>query len=408
VTRQGNGRVIRVLFVCTGNSARSQIAEALLAALGGGRFLAASAGSHPADRVSRGAIAVLAEHGISWTDRVPKPIDDVEHERWDVVITVCDHAREHCPIFPGQPLVAHWGMPDPATVDDGAARRAAFADTYEVLRRRIERLIAIDFADGGGVDLARRVQAIGEDSSAAAISPPPPWVRRLADLTRFLSHDFLGGPRVIRLGWVINLQKLGTLPFVALLMLWYDNTSVGAWVYLALHGTYGICWVLKDRLYPDTAWLERVTLGGAAMTFLLVLGPYWVAPWLLISGVLGPAHPAPTPPLLAAAIALHTGGLALMLGADAQKYFTLRLRRGLIADGLFSRIRHPNYLGEMMIYSAYALLVRHWIPWAILAWVWGVVFYPRMRMIDASLARYPGFPEWSRRAGLLLPRRSRH
>jgi steroid 5-alpha reductase family enzyme len=202
---------------------------------------------------------------------------------------------------------------------------------------------------------------------------------------------------------VINFQKLGTAPFVALLMLAYGNTSAAAWVYLALHGSYGVCWVIKDLAFPDRRWQERVTFGGALMSFVLVLGLYWVAPWLLISSALGPDHGQPPAALLAGAIALHTVGLAIMIGADAQKHFTLHARPGLITDGLFSRTRHPNYLGEMMIYASYALIVRHWIPWAILAWVWGAVFYPNMRMIEASIARYPGYAAWRRRTGMVIP-----
>lgn len=241
------------------------------------------------------------------------------------------------------------------------------------------------------------------DPTRIGAAAPTAQIRALAALTRYLSHDFLGGPRLLRLSWVINFQKLGTAPFVAVLMLVYGNSSAAAWVYLALHGSYGVCWVLKDLAFPDRRWQERVTLGGALMSFVLVLGLYWVAPWLLISGVLGPAHGEPATALLAGAIALHTVGLAVMIGADAQKHFTLRARPGLIADGLFSRTRHPNYLGEMMIYASYALIVRHWIPWAILAWVWGAVFYPNMRMVEASIARYPGYAEWRRRTGMVLP-----
>jgi steroid 5-alpha reductase family enzyme len=232
---------------------------------------------------------------------------------------------------------------------------------------------------------------------------PTAQVRALAAVTRHLSHDFLGGPRPLRLAWVINFQKLGTAPFVGLLMLAYGNTTAAAWIYLALHGSYGVCWVIKDVAFPDRRFQERVTVGGAVMSFALVLGLYWVAPWLLISGVLGPAHGEPAVALLAFAVALHTVGLAVMIGADAQKHFTLRERSGLITGGLFARTRHPNYLGEMMIYASYALIVRHWIPWAILAWVWGMVFYPNMRLIEASIARYPGFAEWKRRTGMVLP-----
>lgn len=153
---------LRVLFVCTGNAARSQMAEALLGHLGTGRFEAASAGSHPANQVSRLAVETLREHGIAWEDRHPKPISDVEEERWDVVITVCDHAREHCPVFWGARAVAHWGMPDPAAVVDEAARRAAFRDTFHVLRRRLERFVSLPFDETDDIALAAVVQRVGD------------------------------------------------------------------------------------------------------------------------------------------------------------------------------------------------------------------------------------------------------
>ena len=128
----------RVLVLCTGNSARSQIAEALLAERGAGRFVVASAGSRPAAQVNPYAVRVLAERGIAGEGRVPKPIEGLEGEPWDFVITVCDRAREACPIFPRRPVFAHWGMPDPAEVggtDEEKLR--AFRDTLIALERRI-------------------------------------------------------------------------------------------------------------------------------------------------------------------------------------------------------------------------------------------------------------------------------
>ncbi|MDE3150865.1 MAG: arsenate reductase ArsC [Gemmatimonadota bacterium] len=135
-------RPLGVLFLCTGNSARSQIAEALLATRGGGRFRVGSAGTRPAAAVNPGAIEVLRAHGIDWSGHRPKTIDEIQHESWDLVITVCDHAKESCPVFPGRPAYEHWGMPDPAAVEDPDARRAAFRETYEALSRRIEALLA--------------------------------------------------------------------------------------------------------------------------------------------------------------------------------------------------------------------------------------------------------------------------
>ncbi|MFZ5625173.1 MAG: arsenate reductase ArsC [Gemmatimonadota bacterium] len=157
-------RPVRVLFLCTGNSARSQIAEALLSVRGRGRFAAASAGSHPAERVNPLAVQVLAEAGIDWSGRTPRGMDGLEREHWDVVITVCDHAREACPVFPGRPVLAHWGMPDPAAVEgSGEERLRAFRDTLQVLARRIDLLLALPQERLERLALATRLRAIGRE-----------------------------------------------------------------------------------------------------------------------------------------------------------------------------------------------------------------------------------------------------
>ena len=134
----------RVLFVCTGNSARSQMAEAILNARGKGRLEAASAGSHPAARVNPYALATLQEFGIPWSGNAPRSVDGLARERWDYVVTVCDRAKESCPIFPGAPALAHWSIPDPADVaGSDAEKRAAFRDTFLDLSRRIDLLLAL-------------------------------------------------------------------------------------------------------------------------------------------------------------------------------------------------------------------------------------------------------------------------
>jgi len=153
---------LRVLVLCTGNSARSQIAEALLTAKGGGRIEAASAGSRPAERVNPFAVEVLAEAGIDWSGRAPRAMDGLEHDHWDFVITVCDRAKESCPYFPGQPVLAHWGMPDPAEVEGTDERkRAAFHDTFVALARRIDLFLALPMEKLERSALERRVREIG-------------------------------------------------------------------------------------------------------------------------------------------------------------------------------------------------------------------------------------------------------
>jgi protein-S-isoprenylcysteine O-methyltransferase Ste14 len=92
-----------------------------------------------------------------------------------------------------------------------------------------------------------------------------------------------------------------------------------------------------------------------------------------------------------------------MIAADAQKYFTLRLERRLITDGMYRYIRHPNYLGEMMVYGSFALMVWHWLSAVVLAWIWGGLFAVNMTLKEASLARYPGWAEYRQRSWWLVP-----
>ncbi|HEY6158283.1 MAG TPA: arsenate reductase ArsC [Gemmatimonadales bacterium] len=161
------GRPFRVLFLCTGNSARSQMAEALLNWKGKGRFAAESAGSRPASRVNALAIETLRQYAVPWHGAAPRGIDGLEREPWDFVITVCDRAKESCPIFPGQPVLAHWGMPDPADVGgDLVTKRAAFRDAFLLLSQRIDLLLALPFDKLERMALEARVRGIGESGAA--------------------------------------------------------------------------------------------------------------------------------------------------------------------------------------------------------------------------------------------------
>ena len=196
----------------------------------------------------------------------------------------------------------------------------------------------------------------------------------------------------------INLHKFLTFAVVLGLMAIYHNFTIAPWVYLALHGTYGIMWLIKDRLYPDAQWEEEVGIGKEIITFLFV-NLYWVAPFLLISNGVQPSAP-----LIAIAIAVNIFGVLLHYGSDAQKYFTLKYKKGLITEGFFSRSRNPNYLGEILIYSSLALLSQHWISFAIVGFVIAFVFLPRMRKKDESLSRYSEFAAYKERSGMLLPK----
>lgn len=139
---QQSSRPLRILFLCTGNSARSILGEYLLRHLGAGRFETFSAGAAPTGRVHPLALATLGEtYGIEAKDARSKSISDLAGVEPDVVITVCDHARDACPIWPGGALQVHWGLPDPAAVEGSEEeRREALRSTAAVLHRQLERL----------------------------------------------------------------------------------------------------------------------------------------------------------------------------------------------------------------------------------------------------------------------------
>jgi len=140
-------RTFNVLVLCTGNSARSILGEALFNHLGGGRVHAFSAGSKPTGRVNPVALETLKQHGIAMTDARSKSWDEFAVPgglTFDFILTVCDNAaNEACPVWPGHPATAHWGIPDPAHVEPIEARRVAFETAYQQLRRRVEAFLAL-------------------------------------------------------------------------------------------------------------------------------------------------------------------------------------------------------------------------------------------------------------------------
>ncbi len=153
----------RVLFLCTGNSARSILAEFLLERTGQGRFEVYSAGSFPTGKVNPYAIKVLKElYHIDPGDARSKPWEEYEDIEFDFVITVCDNARESCPVWPGQPIIAHWGLPDPAlaTGSDEEIYRV-FKQTAHLLQRRIDLFCSLPIEKLDRLKLEHLTQEIG-------------------------------------------------------------------------------------------------------------------------------------------------------------------------------------------------------------------------------------------------------
>lgn len=228
------------------------------------------------------------------------------------------------------------------------------------------------------------------------------FVESVNKFNTYLTQDLFGGPKKIKMAWIINLHKFLTAFIIIFLMNWYHNFSDSAYLYLALHGSYGFIWILKHFAFRDKKWETKVTFGGAIFGFLL-LATYWIAPFILISDLIS-TNKFPLSNFYSLfCISLFSFGLSIMIASDCQKNFTLRFKKGLITDGMFKHIRHPNYLGEMMIYSSFALITQHWLPWIILAYWWSMIFLINILTIELSLSRFPEWKDYRIQTGMLLP-----
>lgn len=222
------------------------------------------------------------------------------------------------------------------------------------------------------------------------------WVNQLVGV------DLLAETWPRRLPWyiVINFHKFSTVFLLLHLMRRFDNYSASACFYTAAHGSYGLVSILKHFLIPDAKWQTQTTIASQVASFVAVLAPYWFGSYLLISRMV----PAPSNFRCCIAMMVYVVGLSLMLIADCYKFVALKYKKGtLVTDGPFALVRHPNYLGEMLVYGSFAAMVPHVTPWTVVGGVWFQLFLPNMKMKEVSMARYPEWPAYYARTGMLLP-----
>ncbi len=199
--------------------------------------------------------------------------------------------------------------------------------------------------------------------------------------------------------YFIDSHKGVTFIAILLMMAWFNQwQNPTAWVYLALHGTYGWLWVLKSRVFPDKQWEQKAS-PWYALVIWGGLSLYWIAPFIITSqNVQAPAW------LLGISISIYTLGIFLHYTADMQKHIELKYNPGhLITGGLMARARNINYFGEFLIYLGFGLLAMHWLPVAVIALFVAVIWMPNMLKKDKSLARYPEFAEYKRKSKIFIP-----
>ncbi|MGF7080282.1 methyltransferase family protein [Mucilaginibacter sp. UYCu711] len=196
----------------------------------------------------------------------------------------------------------------------------------------------------------------------------------------------------------INAHKVIVSPLLLFLMWHFHNWSSTAFLYFGLHGTYTILWLIKQSVYPDKSFQQLVPVWIAIFIIFLPLTGFYIAPYLLIS-----QHTVIPDWVFGLALFLYTMGIFFHYVGDAQKYFTLKLKKGLIEDGFFKHTRNPNYLGEILIYAGLTLVAWHWQPLVFLIiWV-GFLLY-NMGRKDRSMSRHPGFAKYESQTGKLFPK----
>ena len=197
------------------------------------------------------------------------------------------------------------------------------------------------------------------------------------------------------------------IPFLYILFLIgcynaYQNVTI--WVYLGLHGTYGILWILKSVAFPDKSWEQKSSL-IYGLAILSGLSLYWISPWIIVSGYFNKGMMVEVPLwMISLAIALFGMGVFLHFSSDMQKHTSMKLRPGnLIVDGLFSKSRNINYFGELLIYISFSILSMHWVPFVVLFIFILFVWVPNIIKKDKSLSRYENFEDYKKRSSIFWP-----
>ena len=205
----------------------------------------------------------------------------------------------------------------------------------------------------------------------------------------------------LRIKHAINFHKLSCPVAIVTMLVWFQCRELHAYVYLGIHGMYGLTWLIKDQTFPHASWETPASIPSFIALYAL-MALFWIAPYLVIT-----ANSVPEPEVTLASIVSYILGFFFLHVGDAQKYYTLRLKRGLMDDSMFARTRNPNYFGKLLIYSAFALLASaspYWyLPWCVNVLVWCVLFVPNWMNKDRRLSRHPGFTAYVDRSGLVLP-----
>jgi steroid 5-alpha reductase family enzyme len=203
----------------------------------------------------------------------------------------------------------------------------------------------------------------------------------------------------------IDIHKGLNSLFILFLMYYFDSwNNLIAWIYLALHGTYGYLWILKSKIFPDKQWENKTSISYGLVIW-ASLSLYWISPYIIITGNhMIPFNIPLYPAYIFFCISLFIFGIFMHFTSDMQKYINLKLNPGnLIQDGMFQKVRNTNYLGELLIYLGFTLLAIDWAPIIALFLFIAIIWIPNIIKKDKSLSRYPEFEKYKNRSYKFIP-----
>ncbi len=224
------------------------------------------------------------------------------------------------------------------------------------------------------------------------------FLYKIALLTDPIKSPFAIGKPIIPLNYIINIQKAGTIIIMYILMLYYQNFSRGAWLYLSLHGTYGIIWILKDIIFPDKTFQVKVSIIGCSCVSIVLL-LYWVIGFLMMNGY-GDQNPSSRK--MFSCFFIFTIGLFLMVCTDLQKFITLKYKKGLITEYFLAINRNTNYFGEVLIYLSFAMCTNRIVCYLILIAIWLSIFVNRIILKEYSLRKKDGYQKYKTQSYIFL------
>ncbi len=249
------------------------------------------------------------------------------------------------------------------------------------------------------------MESINSDTYKRRTAQLSPFLKGVRTTFDYILYDLGGGPKHIKVSHVITSLCLFLIPVTMYLKAIYgQNDFISSWT-TGLYLSFLMIWPMKGFFFPDESWEHKVTYPSA-----VAFSGFLAAEFMVLIYFSTGYHPYPYPLnpqiWLMGCTVLYVLGALLFTISDAQKHFVLKHRkpRALFTDGFYSVVRHPNYLGQILIYISFALMAWDWIPFVIYFSIFSTLFYSNMKVKEISMSRYPEWNDYQKKSSFLIPK----